>query len=337
MGCYDFGRWDAALDYLARMPAELPAALRIGHHGLAALMHAHREEWTPAERHLAEGLRIPIGSGDVRIWSGYLIAADAMRAVTDGDLRQAAALLSTWLDPDAEFENRERYMWLPPLLRVARELGDRDLERAVAAATEQDAQAPEALAMQRAAARLCRAQIEDDSETLQQVATVYEEHGWPLMRAFAIEEAAVRLAAAGQIDAGPGRVQRGGARLRRDGRDLGRTAGGRAPAPAGHPARQPDPGPAAGVGVGGADRRRAPGRRTGRDGPVQPGRGQRAVPVAADGADPRVADPAQARLYLADGPRTGRGPAVSRRAPDRHDAQLCSILRSTYCRMPPCR
>jgi tetratricopeptide (TPR) repeat protein len=96
MGCYDFGRWDTALDYLAQMPEELPAALRIGRHGLAAMLHAHREEWTPAERHLAEGLRIPVGSGDVRIWSGYLVAADAMRAVTDGDLRHAADLLATW-------------------------------------------------------------------------------------------------------------------------------------------------------------------------------------------------------------------------------------------------
>jgi DNA-binding NarL/FixJ family response regulator len=200
MGSYDFGRWDAALDYLAQMPAELPGALRMGHHGLAALMHAHREEWTPAERHLAQGLRIPIGSGDVRIWSGYLIAADAMRAVTDGDLRRAADLLSTWLDPDAEFANRERYMWLPPLLRVARTLGDRDLERAVAATAEQDAKSPDALAMQHAAAHLCRAQIEDDAAALHQVATVYGEHGWPMMRAFATEEAAVRLAAAGRID-----------------------------------------------------------------------------------------------------------------------------------------
>jgi DNA-binding NarL/FixJ family response regulator len=200
MGCYDFGRWDAGFDYLSRMPAEMPAALRMGRHGLAALMHAHREEWTPAERHLAEGLRIPVGSGDMRIWSGYLIAADAMRAVTDGDLRRAGDLLSTWLDPDAEFENRERYMWLPPLARVARVLGDRDLERIVVAATEEDARAPEALAMQRAAAQLCRAQINDDPDALQRVAAVYGEHGWLLMRAFATEEAAARLAAAGRID-----------------------------------------------------------------------------------------------------------------------------------------
>jgi DNA-binding NarL/FixJ family response regulator len=200
MGSYDFGRWDAALDYLTRMPDELPAALRIGRHGLAAMLHAHREEWTPAERHLAEGLRIPVGSGDVRIWSGYLIAADAMRAVTDRDLQRAADMLATWLDSDAEFENRERYMWLPPLMRIARELHDPGLEEQIVAATEQDARHPDALAMQQAAARLCRAQIDDDTETLQTVARVYEEHGWILMRAFAIEETAVRLAAAGQIE-----------------------------------------------------------------------------------------------------------------------------------------
>jgi DNA-binding NarL/FixJ family response regulator len=200
MGGYDFGRWDTALDYLARMPAELPAALRIGRHGLAAMLHAHREEWTPAERHLAEGLRIPIGSGDVRIWSGYLIAADAMRAVTDRDLRRACDLLSTWLTSDAEFENRERYMWLPALMRIARELHDRDLEERIVEATETDARRPDALAMQQAAARLCRAQFDDDAETLLELARVYERHGWAIMRAFATEETAVRLAAAGQIE-----------------------------------------------------------------------------------------------------------------------------------------
>jgi DNA-binding CsgD family transcriptional regulator len=200
MGCYDFGCWVAAIDYLDRMPAELPPALRIGRHGLAALIHAHRQEWTPAERHLAEAQRIPVTSGDARIWSGYLIAAEAMRAVTDGDLRRAADLLATWLDPDAEFDNRERYMWLPPLCRIGRVLGDRQLELAAAAATEQDARMPGALAMQQAAARLCRAQINDDVPALLRVAEDYERHGWQLMRAFAIEEAAVRLAAAGQIE-----------------------------------------------------------------------------------------------------------------------------------------
>jgi DNA-binding NarL/FixJ family response regulator len=200
MGCYDFGRWDTALDYLARMPEELPNALNVGRHGLAAMLHAHREEWTPAERHLAEGLRIPIGSGDIRIWSGYLVAADAMRAVTDRDLRRAADLLTTWLGSDAEFENRERYMWLPALMRVARELQDRGLEERIVEATTRDAQRSDALAMQLAAARLCRAQFDDDAETLQVVARVYELHGWALMRAFATEETAVRLAAAGQIE-----------------------------------------------------------------------------------------------------------------------------------------
>ena len=54
--------------------------------------------------------------------------------------------------------------------------------------------------MQQAAARLCRAQFTDDAGALQQVAAVYGEHGWTLMRAFATEEAAVRLASDGQIE-----------------------------------------------------------------------------------------------------------------------------------------
>ncbi|WP_250007855.1 hypothetical protein [Actinoplanes sp. M2I2] len=42
MGSYDFGDWDDALSYLRLMPDELPAALRMGRHGQAALILAHR-------------------------------------------------------------------------------------------------------------------------------------------------------------------------------------------------------------------------------------------------------------------------------------------------------
>jgi DNA-binding CsgD family transcriptional regulator len=183
------------------MPAEVSAAPRIGRHGLAALVHAHREQWDQAEWHLAAGSQIKVMSTDGLIWSGYLVAADAMRAVTDGDLRHAADLLATWLEPSTPYQARERYMWLPPLLRVARTLGDEELARAAAQAADEDAQLPDAPAMQRAAGRLGRAQLSGDTAELLALAKVYEDHGWPFMRAFATEEAAVHFAAAGQVDA----------------------------------------------------------------------------------------------------------------------------------------
>jgi DNA-binding CsgD family transcriptional regulator len=201
MGSYDFGWWDETLAYLDRMPGGVTAPPRIGRHGLAALVHAHREQWDQAEWHLAAGSRIEVVSTDGRIWSGYLVAADAMRAVTDGDLRHAADLLAIWLEPPTRYDARERYMWLPPLLRLARTLGDDELASAVAQAADEDARLPEAPAMQRAAGRLGRAQLSGDTAELLALAKVYEQHGWPFMRAFATEEAAVHFAAAGQVDA----------------------------------------------------------------------------------------------------------------------------------------
>ena len=201
MGSYDFGWWDEALEYLKRIPDEVPGAPQIGRHGLAAMIHAHREEWDQTEWHLAVGTRIPVVSTDARIWSGYMVAADAMRAVTDGDLRKAADLLSVWLEPPTPFDGRERFMWLPPLVRVARTLGDHELAESVVETAEKDAQQPDAPVMQRAAGRFGRAQINGDTAELLALAKLYQDHHWPHMRAFAIEEAAVHYAAAGQVEA----------------------------------------------------------------------------------------------------------------------------------------
>jgi DNA-binding CsgD family transcriptional regulator len=201
MGSYDFGWWDEALDYLRQIPENVPGAPQIGRHGLAAMIHAHREEWNEVEWHLALGTRIPVVSTDARIWSGYMVAADAMRAVTDGDLHKAADLLSIWLNPPTPFDGRERFMWLPPLLRVARTLGDGELAESVAVAAEDDARQPDAPSMQQAAGRFGRAQLSGDTAELLALAKVYEDHHWPHMRAFATEEAAVHYAAAGKVEA----------------------------------------------------------------------------------------------------------------------------------------
>jgi DNA-binding CsgD family transcriptional regulator len=201
MGCYDFGAWDDALAYLDRMPPELPPATTIGRHGLAALICAHREDWSGAERHVTAGGRVPIAAGDTRIYSGYLVAANAMRAEADGDQDRAAELLATWVTAEPGHDAKERYMWLPALVRLALANGDKVLAAAAVTAAEQDADQPGALAMQRAAGGLCRAQLDGDAAAVLRVARVYAEHGWPRMRAVACEEAAVQLAAAGRAEA----------------------------------------------------------------------------------------------------------------------------------------
>ncbi|NMO57091.1 hypothetical protein HH310_38690 [Actinoplanes sp. TBRC 11911] len=201
MGSYDFGWWDEALRYLEQIPEDIPGAPKIGRHGLAAMIHAHREQWDEVAWHLAITNKIPVVSTDARIWSGYMVAADAMRAVTDGDLRKAADLLSIWLNPPTPFDGRERFMWLPPLVRVARTLGDTELAESVAVTAEEDARKPDAPVMQRAAGRFGRAQLTGDTGELLALAKLYGDHHWLHLRAFAIEEAAVHYAAAGQADA----------------------------------------------------------------------------------------------------------------------------------------
>ncbi|WP_250032591.1 helix-turn-helix transcriptional regulator [Paractinoplanes maris] len=197
MGSYDIGDWDDALSYLRLMPDELPAALRMGRHGQAALILAHQQRWSEATLELAAGSAITIAGADTHIYSGYLVAAKAMRAEADGDPRQAAELLATWVEPAIGIEGRERYMWLPGLTRVSSAIGDRQLAATAVAAAAEDAAAADALPMQRAAARLTRAQFEDDTAELRRVIGVYEHHGWRYMAAFAAEELAVRLAATG--------------------------------------------------------------------------------------------------------------------------------------------
>ncbi|MEV4350941.1 AAA family ATPase [Actinoplanes sp. NPDC049596] len=197
MGSYDFGDWDDALAYLRLMPDELPAALRMGRHGQAALILAHQQRWSEAALDLAAGSAITVAGADTRIYSGYLVAAQAMRAEADGDQRTAADLLATWVEPAIGIEGRERYMWLPSLTRLSLAVGDRRLAATAVAAAAEDAAAADALPMQHAAARLTRAQFEDDTTELREVVALYAGHGWRYMAAFTAEELAVRLAAAG--------------------------------------------------------------------------------------------------------------------------------------------
>jgi DNA-binding CsgD family transcriptional regulator len=201
MGSYDFGAWDEALTRLDALPATLDAARLVGRHGLAALIAAHREDWPAMQRHAGLGDQVPITAGDARIFAGYLVAAHAMRAEADGDRERAVRELSVWLDRRiGRIGLSERYMWLPSLVRLALSIDDPETADAAVAAAQEDAARPGALAMQVAAADLGLAMRTDDVPALQRVAEAYRRHGWPLGAALAQEEAAVRLAAGGDLD-----------------------------------------------------------------------------------------------------------------------------------------
>jgi DNA-binding CsgD family transcriptional regulator len=204
MGLFDFGDWDGALLHLDSMQSPQPVSVRMTWHGLAALIAGHREDWPRLRQHVAAGAELPITAGDTRILSGYLVAARALRAQADGDLDRAVDELATWLDPDLGYDAGERYMWLPDLVGLALAAGRADVAREAAAASEADARSHDdggsgPRPRQRLAAELCRAQLSDDVAALERVAATAGRYGWMPLEAAATEEAAVRLAAAGDV------------------------------------------------------------------------------------------------------------------------------------------
>ena len=201
MGSFDFGDWDAVLAYLDAMPPVHDPRGSIVLHGLTALIAAHREDWDQVRHHVAAAEGNPLTAGDMRIVSGYLVAARAIRAEADGDLPRAVAALSVWLDPAIGFDAKERYMWLPDLVRLALAAGDGDTARAAVDAAEVDASTPMAMPRQGITAQLCRAMLDDDIPALRQAAQAAAQRGWPLLEAAGHEEAAVRLASSGDIAA----------------------------------------------------------------------------------------------------------------------------------------
>ncbi len=198
MGSFDFGAWDEALTRLAALPARLDAARLLGRHGLAALLAAHREDWPAMQRHAHLGDQVPITAGDARVYSGYLVAAHAMRAEADGDRERAVRELSVWLDRRHRPHRAERAVHVAALAGPARPLdrrhGDRRRRRRRRAGGRRPARFPaDAGRRRRPRAGPMRA---DDGPALRDVAEAYRRHGWPLGAALAQEEAAVRLAAA---------------------------------------------------------------------------------------------------------------------------------------------
>src|SRR6202012_3268158 len=84
----------------------------------------------------------------------------------------------------------------PDLVRVALTADAPGIAEALVAALEEDA-AADPVAGRILAARCGRAQLDGDPATLTAVARDYQQRGWPVRRGLAMEEAAVRLAAAG--------------------------------------------------------------------------------------------------------------------------------------------
>ena len=197
--CFRYGRWDDALVHLASIDPEFfsVADLSAGH-GLGALIALHRGDRDAADAHLRAATG---GSPETLAGSAsprdYLTGAQAMRAEADGDLSRAVALMAAWLPVEPGLRHNQRHDDVAPyLVRLALAAGDRATAEAAAAVARADVAADGSVSRVIAAA-FCRAMIDDDADALLEVAADYQKCGWLPRCAVALEEAAVRLAAAG--------------------------------------------------------------------------------------------------------------------------------------------
>jgi DNA-binding CsgD family transcriptional regulator len=196
---YEWGRWDDAITHINQIgPATLAHPSFAYLHGLLALIAFRRDQRDLATRHLqAAGLDTeePTFSGPT---GTYMVEAVAMRAEVSGDLKQALRFRAQYLDlPPGPGRDARCYEALQ-LVRLALETGDERIARA-AADTAADNAGYLSLEVD-LAIRCCQAMIAGDSAGLIAIAETYRDHGWTVNYAFAIEEAAVRLADAGDLD-----------------------------------------------------------------------------------------------------------------------------------------
>ena len=196
---YARGDWDKALVYLESIdPDYLMAPDEVHLHGLAALIELHRGDRAAAARHMAAiDLLVPPDPQNLTRRVIYIFEARALAAEADGDSARALELLASWLHTPPGLRRDERNEETPYLVRTALAAGDRALAQAATEGMEADA-ASRPVPRRVISAQCCRGQLDDDVPLLLAVAEDARASGWPFVRAFALEEAAARLAGAGQ-------------------------------------------------------------------------------------------------------------------------------------------
>lgn len=196
--CYAHGTWDDALVHLGGIEPEFvgnrsnmnPAAI-------GTLIALHRGDRGTAEalfgtagESIAELARMPAN------WR--LAAAWSLHAEVTGDAELAVTRLRVLLDSDQAPGQRTRQEMMPHLVRLALSVADHDTAADAVEVSRADAGSDRQLDRV-IAAQCCRALMDDDPDGLLAAAAAYQQHGWPLQQALALEEAAVRLA--GKSDA----------------------------------------------------------------------------------------------------------------------------------------
>jgi DNA-binding CsgD family transcriptional regulator len=197
---YEAGQWDDALAELESAtglpgPSYVPPMM----HALSALIALHRADRDTAQQHLAAITDEQMCEA-FRTNAPYLFLVRSVSAEQAGRAAQAAAALAPCLDPEAEGDMPQRFMLLPPLVRLALAAGDAATAIAATEAAAAEAER-EPLPARAAAARHCRGLLQADPAPVLDAANSYRPAGRPASQAAALEDAAVLFAERGDTQA----------------------------------------------------------------------------------------------------------------------------------------
>jgi hypothetical protein len=162
-----------------------PGSLRLIH-GVAALIAGHRGGPEEAQAHLRAAQDQPIVHPSDTGGLDFVLAASALVAEQRDRPMEALDLLATMLEPDYSALTN-RFRWLPGLVRLAMELGERGRARFATLLCERSP-GHETVALR------CRALLDRDPEPMLQAAERYRSGGDRLEFAQTMEDAAVLLA-----------------------------------------------------------------------------------------------------------------------------------------------
>jgi DNA-binding CsgD family transcriptional regulator/tetratricopeptide (TPR) repeat protein len=184
---FQTGRWDEALTEVAVIPENPwePGAAR-GEHAIAAVISFHRGDTGAARRHLAAAG--PHSGPAGRRLPGPLALARSLDREQDGALPEALAQLADACGGAGEEHGAPEDLFADAV-RLAARTGDLATGRAVAAraaALAAGSQVPH----QQANALYCGGLLDHDAARLLAAAELYEDAGWPLLSATALEAAA---------------------------------------------------------------------------------------------------------------------------------------------------
>jgi DNA-binding CsgD family transcriptional regulator len=192
------GRWDDALAELDAIgDSAYEATMDVMVHAVAGLIAVHRDDGPAVARHL-NALGGQIHAAGVGGGASVLLQLHSLAAERAGRPREAVEILRVLLDPEEERVREHRCDLLPSLVRLALAVGDRPTAQSACDAARQEADL-EPLPFKRTAADWCRGLVDADPEALVTVAAYFRRTGWRYERATVLEEAAVLLAAAGDL------------------------------------------------------------------------------------------------------------------------------------------